>query len=466
MSIKKFAKVSFNTEKVEVCSQLEAFISGNQYDTFILGGHAGTGKTTIIQALIGYLIDKDIHVVLLASTGRAARVVAMKACYMAETVHRHIYVIDEEHLDEINKIKRLRFTLRKNITAAGTIFIVDESSMISDNNSGSVFLQFGSGRLLNDFLMYTENRKVIFAGDPCQLPPVHYTTSPALDANYLQQQYNRNVKSANLTESMRFTNTSGIFQVTDNLRRMVDQQYNGNLRMNVSNQTDMEIINNNIEMINQYAAQIKRSGVDSAIFITFSNALANDVNLRVRNLLFRTPGILEKGELLMVTQNNYLHNVSNGDHMVVTEISNETKTIGQMKLRKITAYTQDVLGNRVVQPWIIEDLLLASKPSLQNEQEAELFIDFLKRYVAAGIITKSPEFIDAWLNDPYLNALRVRYGYAVTCHKAQGGEWPHVYTVFENSLFYQTPQLLHRWAYTALSRASQRLYLLNNSCIY
>ncbi len=466
MSITKFASVKFNQEKIQVCAELEYFIHNHNHDAFVLSGHAGTGKTSVIQALIGYLLDIDINVVLLASTGRATRVVSDKARYAAETVHRHIYILDENHLDEVNKVKRLRFKLRTNSNSADTVYIIDESSMISDNNTGSVFIQFGTGRLLKDFLSYTGNRKVIFAGDPCQLPPVHFTFSPALDNSFLQHEHARKVVSVNLNESMRFPPASGIFKVTDNLRKKVADEFNGWLNVYATGHSDIEITNNHDVMVEKYASRIKSCGIDNAIFITFSNALASETNLKVRNLLFKKPGILETGESLMVVQNNYLHNVSNGEHLEVTEVSNETKKIEGIKLRRIEAQVQDILGKRKIKPWIIEDLLLSNKPTLDNEQEALLFIDFIKRCHRDSISVKHPDFINILISDPYLNALRVKYGYAVTCHKAQGGEWSHVYVVFEGSLFFQDKIFLHRWAYTALSRAAQKLYLLNNNCIF
>jgi len=190
------------------------------------------------------------------------------------------------------------------------------------------------------------------------------------------------------------------------------------------------------------------------------------VNLRVRQMLFRKYATLHKGELLMVVQNNYLHNIANGEHITVKEISPTTEKRAGLTFRKIKATVSDLNGQRLILAYIIEDLLLNLEPSLGNEHEASLFIDFIFRTKEKGIKQRDPAFLDALLRDPYLNALRVKYGYAVTCHKAQGGEWPHVYVMLEGALFYQDKNYQHRWAYTALSRSSQKLYLLSNNCIF
>jgi ATP-dependent exoDNAse (exonuclease V) alpha subunit len=464
--IEQYSPFHFNKNQRNAANLISAFFDDPNAHAFILHGHAGTGKTTIIQALIAYLRNMEIPVVLLASTGRAAKIVAEKARFSAETVHKHIYIIDKEQLDEEKKIRRLSFKLRENTFPKNAVFIVDECSMISDHNSGSVFIQYGSGRLLADFFIYAANRKVIFSGDPSQLPPVKFPYSPALNAQYLGSEHKKTVKQAGLDETMRFSRNSGIFRITDSLRRKVAANSMDYLRIMASGFDDVEVIFDKEAMIDHYVERIRATGLESQIFITLSNKQANEVNLRVRQMLFRKYATLHKGELLMVVQNNYLHNVANGEHITVEEISPTTEKRAGLTFRKIKATVGDLNGQRLISAFIIEDLLLNLEPSLGNEHEARLFIDFIIRTKEKGIKQRDPAFLDALLRDPYLNALRVKYGYAVTCHKAQGGEWPHVYVMLEGSLFYQDINYQHRWAYTALSRSSKKLYLLSNRCIF
>lgn len=465
-SIERHSHYQFNRNQRNAANLISTFIDNAETQAFILRGHAGTGKTTIIQALIAYLRSMEIPVVLLASTGRAAKIVAEKARFDAETVHKHIYIIDKEQLDEQKKIRRLSFKLRENTFTSNAVFIVDECSMISDHNSGSVFIQYGSGRLLADLFCYAGNRKVIFSGDPSQLPPVKFPYSPALNAAYLGSAHNKKTMQAGLDETMRFSQNSGIFRITDYLRRKVASNSTDSLRIVASGYTDVEVIFDKEAMIEHYVQRIRATGLESQIFITLSNKQANEVNLRVRQLLFRKYAVLQEGEFLMVVQNNYLHNIANGEHIRVEEISNATEKRAGLTFRKIKATVSDLNGQRLIAAFIIEDLLLNLEPSLGNEQEASLFIDFIIRTKEKGIKQRDPAFLDALLRDPYLNALRVKYGYAVTCHKAQGGEWPHVYVMLEGSMFYLEKNYQHRWAYTALSRSSKKLYLLGNSCIF
>jgi len=461
-----YTPFSFNADQDIAALLLQAFVHESKHNVFILKGHAGTGKTMLAGTLIKYLDSLNIPLVLLASTGRAAKIVSEKAGCMAETVHRHIFELDVEETDDENKIRRLVFRPRSNTAKENTVYIVDESSMISDHFTQGVFIDFGTGKLLTDFFRFTGNRKVIFLGDPCQLPPINTLFSPCFKEEYLYKNFGKSVNQVNLTKVMRFGDNSGISFNTQRLRETIASATFPYMKIKASGFSDIRVASGIDKMISDYVLSIHKVGVDNAIFLTYTNALALDINVRTRNLLFPGKIHIQKNELLMVVQNNYKYNLANGEHIVVTDVSNETEHRAGLTFLKISASFNDSDGCKIFTAFIIEDLLYSNAPSLDMEQEYNLYVDFIIRMKKVNITPRHPDFVSFIVADPYLNALRVKYGYAITCHKAQGGEWNDVYIALEKALFNPTAkENTFRWTYTAISRCISRLSLSPNLCI-
>ncbi len=461
-----FTPFTFNPNQDYAALLLQSFVHEDKHNVFILKGHAGTGKTLLLGALIKYLYSIKIPVVLLASTGRAAKIVSEKADCEAQTVHRHIYELDLEKNDDDEKKRKLIFKLRTNLASKDTIYIVDESSMISDHFTQGVFINFGTGKLLTDFFMFIDKRKIIFSGDPCQLPPINTVFSPCLKENYITQKFNKLVNSVNLTQVMRFSKDSGISYNTKQLRDVISSSRFSYMNIRVSGFPDLHVATSLNEMVLDYVLSIRNVGIDNAIFLTYTNALALDINVKTRNLLFPGKTHIQKKELLMVVQNNYKYNLANGEHIFVTNVLNETEYRAGLTFLKIAASFNDNSGSIVFNAFIIEDLLYSNNPSLTIDQENNLYVDFIIRMKKINITPKHKDFFSYMIADPYLNALRVKYGYAITCHKAQGGEWSHVYIALEKALFNPTEkENTYRWTYTAISRSVNKLVFSSNLCI-
>jgi ATP-dependent exoDNAse (exonuclease V) alpha subunit len=464
--LEAYSPFTFNTEQRSAAEDLAAFINQDENNVFILHGHAGTGKTTLIDALIKYLKNKDIPVVLLASTGRAAKIVGEKAGCDASTVHRNIYILDVEKTDDENKIRRLVFRLRVNEDAERAVYIVDESSMISDHFTKGVFIDFGSGKLLTDLFRFLGPRKVIFSGDPCQLPPINTAFSPALNQAYLAETHKKVISASKLTQVMRYAENSGIFENTSLLRQSIERKDFGRLNIYVRRHSDLDVFSDLDSMVESYVSRIRQYGLEDALLICHTNAMAADLNRTTRSMLYPGKSKIVKGELLMVVQNNYKFNLANGEHMHITGIEQKSEQRAGLTFRAIEGYVNDARGQKIIKGLLIEDLLYAREPSLNVEQEYALFKDFAIRASNLKIRPKDPAYLDLMLSDPYLNAIRAKFGYAVTCHKAQGGEWPAVYIVLERSIFNPTArENQYRWMYTAISRGIKNVNFSDNWCI-
>ncbi|MFU8844856.1 MAG: ATP-dependent DNA helicase [Bacteroidales bacterium] len=436
---------------------------------FILKGHAGTGKTTLVNALTEYMIERDIPFELMASTGRAAKVLTHKTGLTTTTVHQGIYKLHLTEDNEDEQARKLFFVLRENVASERAIYIIDESSMLSNSQPASGFISFGAGKLIDDILKFAENRKVIFVGDPSQLPPFNSVFSAALSEEYLKKHYDKPVASANLTEIIRYRSDTGIYFNTLTLREKIEQKSFPLLSVKASGFDDVFVSPHEHIFVGSYVESILSKGLDNSIMVCFSNARSNDLNAKVRLALFgqRRSETLNIDELLMVVYNNYRYNLFNGDLLQVEGYSMITEYRAGLHFRDVNVYVDDYLGRRIVQVKIIDNLLTSSAINLSYQQDFELYRDFAIRMSNLGIRPKDPEYLDLMMTDPYLNALRVKYGYAVTCHKAQGGEWEDVFVLFEPCFFeYLEKESQYRWAYTAISRAEKRIHLLENRCIY
>lgn len=462
--------IEFNTEQKKALDLLYNFVSSEEEKFFVLNGYAGTGKTTLIKELADYCLDRDIPFILLASTGRAAKVLSRKTGYNACTVHRHIYMLDVSELDDKSKSKKVKFRLVENIDPESAVYIIDESSMLSDKQLVQTLSLFGSGSLLDDFVSFTGKRKIVFVGDNAQLPPINSSFCPALDLSYLAQKYCVKGASFNLKKIERFDNLPVIKLNAEFLLNVIrSENYNTFMKIRTEEFENVKVFSLDSIMIEDYVNKFKRTSIDECIFVTYSNKLASSVNREIRAFLYGdNQKDLYPGEVLMVQQNNYLHNVANGEHIEVKNVTGEEHKRAGLSFLPVEAEINEASGKRKFECLLMKDYLNLGQARLSNEFEYALTVDFIIRMKKKGIESKSDSilFKEMLMNDPYLNSIRSRYGYAVTCHKAQGGEWQNVYIVFEKSLWHPNNiKNKFRWVYTALTRTQTNLYLLDNIAI-
>lgn len=436
---------------------LAAFLFSKDPDSLLLlKGYAGTGKTSLVGALVKTLTQWAQKTILLAPTGRAAKVFSGYAGQKAFTIHKKIY------RQKAFSNEPSGFMPADNLHK-DTIFIVDEASMIS--NDGTDSIAFGSGRLLDDLIHYVysgENCRMILMGDVAQLPPVGQTESPALNSNILKG-YNLSVEEITLTQIVRQGEDSGILwnatQLRDALRKQEVKAYPTLLFKGFN---DIRNVNGE-ELIEEISQSYSRDGIDNTIIITRSNKRALIYNNGVRNRILYREEELSSGDRLMVARNNYFWKgdnkdsdfLANGEIIRVVRIRRMFEMYG-FRFADITAELEDQEIEMDMK--IILDTLQAETPALPKELNDRLFFNVLEDY--EDIPTKSGK-MKKMKEDPWYNAVQVKHAYAVTCHKAQGGQWMNVFI----DIGYITDEMLgedfYRWLYTAFTRATCRLYLVN-----
>lgn len=451
---------ALNADQKKALEALVSFFEDENFRVFILRGHAGTGKTSLVLGLMQYLTACKRRVRLLASTGRAAKVLQAKSKSQACTVHALIYSLSHKLIDEDKQKYRICFRVATNFDADDTVYFVDESSMLSDHKTDN-HLEFGSGRLLTDFFTFTGKRKVVFIGDPCQLPPVNTPDSPTLIISEMKARFGIDALSHELTLVERFERSSGIWLNFDRLRKIIGSRQYPALHIETSC-PDIHTYSDQSRMAEEYTEKIRQAQYHKAVLITHSNKAANTFNRHIRGLLFNTYDNVLAGESLLVVQNNYQLGLSNGDQITVKSVANTPTRRAGLSFRRLTLLYGPPAFQVEMKCLMIEDLLFSDEASLSQEQYIRLMIDFNSRMREKGIRIDSREYVDQIVSDPFVNALRVKFGYAMTCHKAQGGEWDDVFVLFEGSLNYMDPRTLHRWAYTAVTRAIKGLHVLRN----
>lgn len=456
--------LKLTNEQLLLGQSLVDFYSNPEKQLLVIDGYAGTGKTTLISAFVKYVVAMDKPVALLASTGRAAKVLSDKAAFPVETVHKHIYKLEIHEVDEIKNTKKLVFMLRHGILPKDATIVVDEASMISNHAIRSGFIHFGSGRLLADLLLYAENRKVIFVGDSCQLPPVNVPLPPVFDSVYLEKAFGKEAIRIKLTEQKRFSADSIIFKLTDLWRRAIEENQRLSLSIRDDGNSALHIIGNSEQFTTQLAQKIKSTGIENCIGICYTNKMAFEHSQAVRRVLFPNSSTMQKGEILIVTQNNYRYDVTNGEHLIIDSIGGK-ELKANLTFRSFEGRVKDYNGYRTISGLLIEELLYQPAASLSNEEEADLFVDFVLRMKDKGIKQESDSFLEHQMRDRYLNAIRAKFGYVITCHRAQGGEWDDVFVDIENSLLMHPPEFYLRWVYTAVSRSAQNIHFLKKSFI-
>ncbi|MBE6273113.1 MAG: DUF2075 domain-containing protein [Bacteroides sp.] len=449
-------KPTFEQEKV--VKILADFLFCREMDSlFLLKGYAGTGKTSLIGALVKTLDQLEQKCVLLAPTGRAAKVFAHYAGHPAFTIHKKIYR-QRSFSNELDN-----FSINDNLHQH-TLFIVDEASMIAnDGLSGSMF---GTGRLLDDLVQYVysgQGCRLMLIGDTAQLPPVGEEESPALSANALKG-YGLKVYEGMLTEVVRQLSDSGILWNATELRRYIAEEDFFTLPpIRVEDFPDIKVIPGN-ELIEAITDSYDHVGLDETIVVCRSNKRANIYNKGIRNTILFREEELETGDLLMVAKNNYywtegckeIDFIANGDIAEVRRVRREREMYG-FRFADVVLRFPDY-DDMELEVKLLLDTLHTDTPALPKEMNDKLFYSVLEDYAD---ITIKRERMKKMKSDPYYNALQVKYAYAVTCHKAQGGQWKRVFL----DQGYMTEDMLSpdyfRWLYTAFTRATETLYLVN-----
>lgn len=443
-----------NKQQSNLFLSLDAFINNKDEDScFILKGYAGTGKTTVVSALVNVLKNNKVNVVLLAPTGRAAKVLTNYSGALASTIHRKIY--RKKTANNPNLVFSISPNLHKD-----TIFIVDEASMISnDRNDYS-----GSG-LLEDLINYIyniKNNRVIFIGDTAQLPPVNSQESPALSSDYLNG-FSLNVFEVELTEVVRQATESGILYNATKIRNQVIEEKETFPSLNTTNYKDVYKMGGDkiIEGLN-YAYD--KHGLENTLVICRSNKSANLYNQHIRNQILWREDELTGGDLVMIVKNNYFWLpedkggfIANGEIAKITRVKNIQEMYG-FRFADVQLQIQDTEEDYGIECKVMLDTLYSESPGLPYEKQNEFFQEVMKDY--ESLPGKKEKMAELKIN-PYFNALQIKFAYAVTCHKAQGGQWPAVFV----DQGYLTEEMINvdllRWLYTATTRASKELFYIN-----
>ena len=462
-------------EQEKAISLLSEFLLSRERDSvFLLKGYAGTGKTSLLAALVRTMKQLQQRVMLLAPTGRAAKVLSSYAGAPAYTIHRKIY--RQKSITEMDVFQN-DINLKQD-----TLFIVDEASMIANESGGGSI--FGTGRLLDDLMHYVyscDGCRLILVGDTAQLPPVGEEESPALSRIMLEG-YGMEVTELCLTQVVRQLEESGILWNATMLRRLIqDEEIFSFPKLRGKTFPDVRVVPGD-ELIESLYDSYRNHGTDGTIVVTRSNKRANIFNGGIRARILDYEEELSGGDLIMVAKNNYywterardsskssykgesedlvgsegLSFIANGDVAIVQRIRNERSFYG-FRFADATLQFPDY-EYKEMEVTVLLDTLQSEAPALTRQQQEALFNGVWEDYPE---LTNKRERMKCLRQDIYYNALQVKYAYAVTCHKAQGGQWEHVYIdqgyITEEML---TPDYF-RWLYTAITRATEQVYLIN-----
>lgn len=442
IALQRLSEFIFNTSKDQV---------------FLLKGFAGTGKTTIISLIVTNLWKIKKSAVLLAPTGRAAKVISNYSKKEAFTIHKKIYFPKKD------KGGSVKFVLQPN-KHKKTLFIVDEASMIPDIPSESKLLENGS--LLDDLMQYVYSGhecKLLLIGDTAQLPPVKLDLSPALNEKTLNLHYNKQVSTLELDEVVRQEQDSGILVNATNVREAIDNSAFENFKFDLKDFKDIIRLVDGHEIMDAINEAYNNLGNEETAIIVRSNKRANLYNQQIRSRILFNENELTTGDFLMVVKNNYFWVkptteagfIANGDILEVLEIFKIEElygfTFAEVKVRMV-----DYPRMRPFETMLLLDTISAETPSLSYEDSNRLYEEVMKDFENES--SNYRKFLKV-KNNKHFNALQVKFSYAITCHKSQGGQW--------NTVFVEQPYLPKgidkeylRWLYTAITRAQERLYLI------
>lgn len=453
----KFPHTPTATQSVALQKLAEFTLSGLKEEVFLLKGYAGTGKTTLIGTLVNSLWKVQKKAVLMAPTGRAAKVMSNYSQSQAYTIHRKIYFPKKQSGGGVS------FVLAPN-KHRDTLFIVDEASMIPDTAADSKL--FENGSLLDDLMMFVYSGhkcKLLLIGDTAQLPPVHLVLSPALDADKLALNYNKEVIRLELDEVVRQASDSGILANATLLREQLQGDFFDDFKFNVNPFTDIVRLIDGNEIQEAIDSSYAENGKEETAFIVRSNKRANLYNQNIRERILFLENDLAVGDFMMVVKNNYYWLkpnseagfIANGDIIEILEIFN-IKEIYTFKFAEVKVKMVDYPNMPPFETVLLLDTITAESPSLSYEDGNRLYQEVMKDFAQEK--SKYKKFLGV-KNNKYFNGLQVKFSYAITCHKSQGGQW--------NTVFVEQPYLPNgmdkeylRWLYTAVTRAKNKLYLI------
>ena len=459
----EFQKEPTNDQKQAIRTFIDFLTDTDRQSVMILRGSAGTGKTTLAGALVRAMQRLHQRVMLLAPTGRAAKVFSLYSNHPAFTIHRRIYR-EQKFVGAEGGVFQLN-----NNCFHDMLFMVDESSMIA--NMGLAESAFGSGCLLDDLVQYVyqgDNCRLLLIGDTAQLPPVGEVESPALNPLLLAG-YGLKVFQCDVNEVLRQSAQSGILSNATMIRQMITHDEKTQLpQIHLRSFPDLSVVTAD-ELIETMSSSYSEVGMDETIVITRSNKRANIYNQGIRNRILDREEELSTTDLLMIVRNKYFDTknerqsvsstpayIANGDRAVVKRVRNVIE-LYDFRFADVTLAFPDY-DNFEMDDVVILDTLTSEAPALTREQSEHLFESVLEDY---SDVPLKRDRIKQIKQDRYFNALQVKYAYAITCHKAQGGQWAHVYLdqgyMTEEML---TPAYIH-WLYTAFTRATEHLYLVN-----
>ncbi len=459
---------------------LQRFVASDD-DCFVLQGSAGTGKSTLIATLIAYLKTLNKEMKLMAPTGRAARVLSSITHHKVVTVHSAIYQHSDVESEDDSHLQ-YHFSLRKDCPE-NAVIIVDEASMLGNSPpvdyQQNAFLAFGSGEALADLMQYTgllsllkSQVKIVFVGDASQLPPVGETISAALAPTMLQQLFGVRCQSFQLTDVVRQAEHSPILKQAQFLRNaLAEQQFR---------RFSWQPCQANFDVPpEEQAIQLKADHPygNQVILLAHTNKRVNQLNEKVRAVIWQQAHApLQINDILMVCCNHFQSGMMNGDMVKVVEIhpDAEYKKITIPRRKNLSTQTVHLLFRKIIvrfrvgndEPQSIETLILDSfltgrRGNLRYEEQQALAYDFNQRMAELKIDKKSSQYLDALQKDLYMNVLQVKYGYALTCHKAQGGEWETAIVDLEDRFWHKNEDS-YRWMYTVMTRARTRLWFIGN----
>jgi len=478
-----FQHINLTTDQRKALEMLNAFLESDDR-VFILQGYAGSGKTTLLKGFVEFLHSMEKKYQLMAPTGRAAKVINQKTGFESTTIHKGIYSFDElkeiKQGEDDNDVSFLyQYKIRNKPEVHDSVLIVDEASMVSDILSEGEFFRFGTGHLLRDLFIYgriqdaTTTSKIIFIGDPAQLPPIGMNFSPALDPEHLRDTYNVKVAQSEMKEVKRQDASNGILISATKIRQCLTSGYFN----------DFDLRENGRDIFNppyQDYLETYKAQQEQKIIICWKNKTALDLNKAIRKDKFGDDLPIQASDTVIIGGNNYQLGIMNGEFAVVSEASpsvesrevsfytkgGKTQTV-RLTWRSITLVLPDENNQpKNVSGYILENYLHGDN-YLKPEEQRALYIDFKNRHPKLKKGTE--EFKEAIINDKYFNCILLKYGYAVTCHKAQGGEWASAFIFWDrgtqsNFNFYESEQNrsgktnpdFYRWAYTAVTRASKK----------
>ncbi|MBS7321840.1 MAG: AAA family ATPase [Myroides sp.] len=465
MTITEFYQHLKNTFPFDLTLKQDAFLrkiaqfvlSEHQDEIFVLKGYAGTGKTTLLSNLVNQLSLVRKKYVMLAPTGRAAKVISNYAKQPAFTIHKKIYYPKK------NQQSGVAFTMQAN-KHKNTVFIVDESSMISDNVTDATMYTHGS--LLDDLMYYVysgENCKLIIVGDTAQLPPVGMDESPALNEDRLALQYDMKVDFIELTEVMRQEEDSGILYNATELREQLQQEFYDFFEFDVKPFKDIVRLQDGYETLDAIHDAYSHKGNEETIFIVRSNKRANQYNQQIRTRILDNDSEISAGDYIMVVKNNYFwlkeskvtDFIANGDILEIMQIYRYHELYG-FRFASVKVRLIDYPDMAPFDTIVLLDTLHSESASMTYEESNRLYQEVLLDYQDETTAYRRMQKVK---NNEYFNALQIKFAYAVTCHKSQGGQW--------DTVFIEQPYLpdgiskdYMRWLYTALTRAKEKVYLI------